>query len=155
MSIPTGDNAFLHELELNVGTELTQAETGQPEEEVAGVPIDEWLLDPGRPPSKSSTSRSRNLEEIPRPVHRDGRLNDSRQGGESAAPECHAQHQCPATAVWDELGQVTMSALPLGYALESIRLLPARLAARHSRWPDGPFSMSHPFRCCSVGRPRS
>ena len=25
------------------------------------------------------------------------------------------------TAVWDELGQVTMSALPLGYALESIR----------------------------------
>jgi hypothetical protein len=46
MSIPTGDNAFLHELELNVGTELTQAETGQPEEEAAGVPIDEWLLDP-------------------------------------------------------------------------------------------------------------
>src|SRR6266480_2734846 len=34
------------------------------------------------------------------------------------------------TAVWDELGQVTMSALPLGYALESIRLLPARLAGR-------------------------
>jgi hypothetical protein len=46
MSIPTGDNAFLHELELNVRTELTQAETGQPEEEAAGVLIDEWLLDP-------------------------------------------------------------------------------------------------------------
>ena len=46
MSIPTGDNAFLHELELNVSAELTQAETGQPEEEAVGVPIDEWLLDP-------------------------------------------------------------------------------------------------------------
>jgi hypothetical protein len=46
MSIPTGDNAFLHELELNVRAELTQAETGQPEEEAAGVPIDEWLSDP-------------------------------------------------------------------------------------------------------------
>ena len=46
MNIPTGDNAFLHELELNVSTELTQAETGQPEEEAVGVPIDEWLLDP-------------------------------------------------------------------------------------------------------------
>ena len=46
MSIPTGDNAFLHELELNVSTELTRAETGQPEEEAVGVPIDEWLSDP-------------------------------------------------------------------------------------------------------------
>jgi hypothetical protein len=46
MSIPTGDNAFLHELELNVRTELTQAETGQPEDEAVGVPIDEWLLNP-------------------------------------------------------------------------------------------------------------
>ena len=46
MSIPTGDNAFLHELELNVRTELTRAETGQPEEEAADVPIEEWLSDP-------------------------------------------------------------------------------------------------------------
>jgi hypothetical protein len=46
MTIPTGDNAFLHGLELNVSTELTRAETGQPEEEAVGVPIDEWLLDP-------------------------------------------------------------------------------------------------------------
>jgi hypothetical protein len=29
---PTGDNAFLHELELDVKTELTLAETSQPEE---------------------------------------------------------------------------------------------------------------------------
>jgi hypothetical protein len=46
MSIPNGDNAFLHELELDVRAELTQAETSQPEEEAAGVPIDEWLSDP-------------------------------------------------------------------------------------------------------------
>ena len=46
MSIPTGDNDFLHQLELNVGTELTQAETGPPYEKTAGVPIDEWLPDP-------------------------------------------------------------------------------------------------------------
>jgi hypothetical protein len=46
MSIPTGDNAFLHELELDVRAKLTQAETGQPEEEAADVPIDEWLSDP-------------------------------------------------------------------------------------------------------------
>jgi len=46
MSIPTGDNAFLYELELTVTTELTQAETNPPEEEAVGVPIDEWLSDP-------------------------------------------------------------------------------------------------------------
>ena len=33
-------------------------------------------------------------------------------------------------AVWDDLCRVTMSALPLGYALEGARLLPARLAGR-------------------------
>ena len=38
---------------------------------------------------------------------------------------CHARSiSAPPTVVWDELGQVTMSALPLGYSLESIRLLP-------------------------------
>jgi hypothetical protein len=46
MSIPTGDNAFLHELELSVRAELTLAETSQAEEEAVGVPIDEWLSDP-------------------------------------------------------------------------------------------------------------
>ena len=46
MSTPTGDHAFLHELEVQVRTELTLAETGQPEEEAAGLPIDEWLSDP-------------------------------------------------------------------------------------------------------------
>lgn len=46
MSTPTGGNAFLHELELTVRTELTQAETGQPYEEAITVPIEEWLSDP-------------------------------------------------------------------------------------------------------------
>ena len=46
MSTPTGDNAFLYALELNVRTELTLAETSQPEEEAIGVPIDQWLVDP-------------------------------------------------------------------------------------------------------------
>ena len=47
MSTPTGGNAFMHALELNVRTELTLAETSQPDEEAAiGVPIDEWLVDP-------------------------------------------------------------------------------------------------------------
>jgi len=46
MSTPVGDNAFLHELELDVSTELTLAETGPPEEEAVGVPVDEWLSDP-------------------------------------------------------------------------------------------------------------
>jgi hypothetical protein len=44
---------------------------------------------------------------------------------------CHSRTiSAPPTAVWDELCQVTMSALPLGYALESVRLLPARLVGR-------------------------
>ena len=46
MSTPTGGNAFLYALELNVRTELTLAETSQPVEEAAGVPIEEWLSDP-------------------------------------------------------------------------------------------------------------
>jgi len=47
---------------------------------------------------------------------------------------CHARIiSAPPAAVWDELRRLTMSALPLGYALESIRLLPARLAGRRHR----------------------
>ncbi len=42
---PAGDNAFLHELEVEVTTELILAETTQPEEAVS-VPINEWLSDP-------------------------------------------------------------------------------------------------------------
>lgn len=46
MSTPTGNNAFLSELELNVRVELTQVETSQPEKQHGGVPIDEWMFDP-------------------------------------------------------------------------------------------------------------
>ena len=46
MSTPTGDNASLYALELNVRTELTLAETSQPWEEAVRVPIDEWQSDP-------------------------------------------------------------------------------------------------------------
>ncbi len=45
MSIQIGGHAFLQELELNVRTELTQAETSQPED-AAGIPIEDWLSDP-------------------------------------------------------------------------------------------------------------
>jgi hypothetical protein len=44
---------------------------------------------------------------------------------------CHSRIvRAPLTVVWDELHRVSMSALPLGYALEGVRLLPARLAGR-------------------------
>jgi hypothetical protein len=44
---------------------------------------------------------------------------------------CHSRTvDAPPAAVWDELLRVTMSALPLGHALEGIRLLPARLGGR-------------------------
>jgi hypothetical protein len=53
MSTPTGDNAFLHELELTVRAELTLAETSLPEDETSlpeeqadGMPGDEWPPDP-------------------------------------------------------------------------------------------------------------
>ena len=46
MSTPIGENTFLHELELNVSTELIMAEPSQPEEEAVRVPVDEWLFDP-------------------------------------------------------------------------------------------------------------
>ena len=45
MSIPTGDDAFLHELELTVRTELTMAGTSQPEEEAGWAPTGESLPD--------------------------------------------------------------------------------------------------------------
>jgi len=58
MSTPIGDHAFLHELELNVRTELILAETSQPEEEAAGVPIEQWLSDPADDQRYEATLRS-------------------------------------------------------------------------------------------------
>ena len=46
MSTSAGDNAFLHELEVNVRTELTVSETSQGWEEAAATPIEAWLSDP-------------------------------------------------------------------------------------------------------------
>jgi hypothetical protein len=46
LSTPAGGRAFLHELEIDVCTELTLAETGLPEEEAVSLPIEEWLSDP-------------------------------------------------------------------------------------------------------------
>jgi hypothetical protein len=46
MSTPTGDNAFLYELELTVRAELTLAETSQLEGQADGIPGDEWPFDP-------------------------------------------------------------------------------------------------------------
>jgi hypothetical protein len=44
---------------------------------------------------------------------------------------CHSRVvAAPPDVVWDELHRVTMSALPLGWALEAVRLLPARLSGR-------------------------
>ncbi|GIH17188.1 hypothetical protein [Rugosimonospora africana] len=45
MSSATGDDAFLHELELNVRAELTLVEADQPTEEAVVVPSQEWLFD--------------------------------------------------------------------------------------------------------------
>jgi hypothetical protein len=45
-STPAGGSAFLYELEVDVCTELTLAETGPSEEEAVGLPIDTWLSDP-------------------------------------------------------------------------------------------------------------
>jgi len=46
MSTPTGDNEFLHDLELDVRIELTLAETGRPEQDTGGAPAAEELPDP-------------------------------------------------------------------------------------------------------------
>jgi hypothetical protein len=46
MSTPTGDNAFLQELEVTVSTELTVAEAGDPEAEPDDGPAVDWLPDP-------------------------------------------------------------------------------------------------------------
>ena len=46
MTTPTGEHAFLEELELNVRSELTIVETSQPKVDADGLPTVEWLLDP-------------------------------------------------------------------------------------------------------------
>ncbi len=69
---------------------------------------------------------------------------------------CHSRTvSAPPEAVWDELCQVTMSALPLGYALEGARLLPARLAGRkHRRLAGRTFWDVTPIPVLFCERPR-
>ena len=45
MSTPTGDSAFLSELEVNVKAELILVETSQPDVDASGVPTIESLLE--------------------------------------------------------------------------------------------------------------
>ena len=56
---------------------------------------------------------------------------------------CHSRVvRASLPAVWDVLHRVTMSALPLGRALEGMRVLPAPgcPAASPGRWPAAAFS---------------
>jgi hypothetical protein len=46
MNTPASGSVFLQELEVEVCTELTLAETGPSEEEAVSLPIEEWLSDP-------------------------------------------------------------------------------------------------------------
>jgi hypothetical protein len=47
---------------------------------------------------------------------------------------CHSRKiAAPAAVVWSELMHVTMAALPLGYALEGLRMLPAQLSGKKHR----------------------
>ena len=70
---------------------------------------------------------------------------------------CHSRvARAPLVAVWDALHRVTMSALPLGHALEGVRVLPARLSGKKLEPLAGrTFSTQRPFRCCSPSDPMS
>lgn len=74
MNSPTGDNAFLHDLETEVKAELTQAENSLPEEQAVEVPMDEWLLDPAY--TQSEEVGLRNLLGAVQAVEDDSRSDD-------------------------------------------------------------------------------
>lgn len=60
----------------------------------------------------------------------------------------------PPSVVWDELPRVTMSALPLGWALEAARLMPARLSGRkHQPLARRSFLDVAPIPVLFSGRP--
>ncbi|GAA1394278.1 hypothetical protein [Catellatospora coxensis] len=77
MNIPTGDNAFLHDLEAEVRAELAQAEASLPEEQAVEVPIDEWVLDPAY--TQSEEVGLRNLLGAVQAVEDDSRPDDGRR----------------------------------------------------------------------------
>lgn len=70
---------------------------------------------------------------------------------------CHSRVvRAPATVVWDELNRVPMSALPVAYALEAVRLLPARLAGRqHPRLAGRTFLDVTPIPVLFSERPHA
>ncbi|KAA9375442.1 hypothetical protein F5972_27170 [Microbispora cellulosiformans] len=45
MSAPSGENDFLHELQIEVEAEVIEVEWSRPEE-AAGLPVADWLFDP-------------------------------------------------------------------------------------------------------------
>ncbi|GAB2444594.1 hypothetical protein [Streptosporangium sandarakinum] len=45
MSVPSGGNDVLHELEAEVEAEVMRAEAGRPED-VSSLPVTDWLFDP-------------------------------------------------------------------------------------------------------------
>ena len=101
MSTPTGGNAFLHELELNVRVALAQAETSQPEKQACGVPIGEWLFDPWMPSATKSASatfsgRSRPWKTGPDPaaVPADRRVGGFDDHPRGAAAGCGGAAAC-------------------------------------------------------------
>jgi hypothetical protein len=61
--------------------------------------------------------------------------HEARRGDPQPAPSHGSlpQRGRPPTLVWDELYRVPMSTLPLGRALEGVRLLPARVSGRQHR----------------------
>jgi hypothetical protein len=62
--------------------------------------------------------------------------------------------RAPSAVVWDELHRTPMSALPLGRALEGVRLLPARLAGRkHPRLAGRTFLEVTPIPVLYSERP--
>jgi hypothetical protein len=73
MSTPTGEDDFLHELEVEVGQELNLTESSRPEE-VVGSPIAEWPFDPADAEREETGLRGllgavKALEDDSRPGH--------------------------------------------------------------------------------------
>ncbi|GGO16398.1 hypothetical protein [Microbispora bryophytorum] len=45
MAVPSDENEFLHELEIEVEAEVIQVESSRPED-AAALPVTDWLFDP-------------------------------------------------------------------------------------------------------------
>ena len=69
---------------------------------------------------------------------------------------CHSRvARAPLPAVWDALHRVTMTALPLGHALEGVRVLPARFPRAHlAAALSPPSSVLRATPCRYLSRPQ-